>query len=86
MTMKTIKIKQIPAYFRPILWSYNFEKLDPQKNQRDIILNTLNYGNLVRWFWILKSYGKVRVWHFVKQSRPTELRLGARRLAKIIYG
>ena len=82
--MKTIKVKQIPAYFRPILWSYNFEKLDPQKNERDIVLNTLNYGNLIHWSWILKSYGKARVWQFVKQSRPTELRPGVRRLAKII--
>ena len=77
---------QIPVYFKQILWSYNFKKLDPQKNERDIILNTINYGNLVHWFWILKNYGKTGVLRIIKQGRPTELRIGARRLAKIIFG
>jgi len=78
--------KEIPAYFRPILWSYNFEKLDPQKNERDIVLNTINYGNLIHWFWISQKYGKKEVWQTVKQSRPSELRSGARRLAEILFG
>jgi len=84
--MKTETTISIPLYFKPILWSYDFEKLDPQKNKRDIILNTINYGNLIHWFWILKNYGKARVWRIAKQSRPTELRIGARRLAEVIFG
>jgi len=84
--MKTITTNKIPLNFKPILWSYDFEKLDSQNNKRDIIINTVNYGNLVHWFWILKHYGKNEVWQVVKHSRPTELRLGARRLAGIIFG
>ncbi len=86
MSMKTITTSKIPLKFKPILWSYDFEKLDPQKNKKDIIINTINYGNLAHWYWILKYYGKTEIWKVVKQSRPTELRLGARRLAGIIFG
>lgn len=35
---------QIPECFRPFLWSYDFNKLDIDKNKRRIILNLLNYG------------------------------------------
>ena len=84
--MKTITAKKIPSYFKPILWSYDFEKLDLQKNGRDIVLNTINYGNLIHWFWISEKYGKAEVWQDIKQSRPTELRPGVRRLAEIIFG
>jgi len=84
--VKSISIKPIPTYFRPILWSYDFEKLDPQKNERDIILNTINYGNLIHWFWISEKYGKTEVWRIVNQSGPSKLRSGARRLAEIMFG
>ena len=83
--MKTVTKHSIPDYFKPILWSYEFAKLDSRKNERDIILNTLNYGNLIHWFWILEKYGKAEVWRVANQTRPSELRPGARRLAKIIF-
>lgn len=84
--MKTKTAQQIPAFFKPILWSYDFEKLDSQKDQREIILQTINYGNLVHWSWILKNYGKTTVQRIIEQGQKTKLRPGARRLAEIIFG
>ncbi len=37
-------IKKVPASWRPFLWSYDFERLDLEKDKRRIILNLLNYG------------------------------------------
>jgi hypothetical protein len=84
--VKMIKANQIPAYFKPLLWSYDFDKIDPQKNERDIVLNAINYGDLIHWSWILKRYGKTGVGRVVAQSRSTRLRPGARRLIMIILG
>ena len=84
--MKTETTISIPLYFKPILWSYDFKKLDLQKNKREIVLNTINYGNLIHWCWIVQNYGRKEVWQIIKQSRPTELRLGARRLAAVVIG
>jgi hypothetical protein len=83
--MKMRGAKQIPVYFKPILWSYDFGKLDLEKNERDIILSTINYGDLIHWFWILENYGKDEVKQIIKQSRLTQLRPGARRLAELIF-
>ena len=84
--MKTITTTKIPVYFKPILWPYDFEKLDSQRNERDIVINAINYGNLVHWFWILKRYGRVEIARVIRGSRPAELRPGALRLAEIILG
>lgn len=84
--MKATTSTNIPDYFKPILWSYDFKKLDSQRNERDIVINTINYGDLVHWHWILKRYGKPEIARVVGNSRPTELRPGAHRLAKIMLG
>ena len=78
--------KKIPTYFKPLLWSYDFKKLDPQKNEQDIVLNAINYGNLLHWSWIAAEYGKPQVSQIIKRSRPLALRPGARALAKIVFG
>jgi len=84
-TMETIVSKQkLPIYFKPILWSYNFEKIDPERNSREVIVNTLNYGHLGHWFWIKKRYGKNVIDNIVG-SRTGEIRVGAKKLAEIFF-
>jgi len=78
--------KKIPTYFKPLLWSYDFDKIDPLKNEQDIIFNSINYGNLLHWSWIAAEYGKPQIRQIIEQSRPLALRPGARALAKIIFG
>jgi hypothetical protein len=37
---------QLPETFRPILWSYDFDRLDPVKHRKTIIIQANNYGTL----------------------------------------
>ncbi len=37
---------RLPDTFRPFFWSYRFEDLDLHKNEKTVIVNLVNYGNL----------------------------------------
>lgn len=82
--MKTMTGSKLPQYFRQILWSYDFEKIDAEKDARTIIINSINYGNLSHWGWIIKSYGKDRIRDVVNECRAGEVRAGAKRLIEIM--
>lgn len=77
--------KKLPDYFKPILWSYDLNKLDPEKNKKTVIVNAINYGDLKHWRWILENYGKEAVREVLAKTRVSEMRPGARRLASIIF-
>jgi len=83
--MKTSQVKALPSFFKPILWSYDFQKLDPVKDRREIILQAVKYGNLAHWFWLAENYGKDAVKKTVDQTGSSELRPGARVLAQLIF-
>ena len=51
------EVTKLPPSFKPLLWSYNFETIDPQKNIKEIVTQTINYGGLDQWRWIKKYYG-----------------------------
>jgi hypothetical protein len=36
----------LPQTFRPLLWSYDFSRIDPLKHKKTIIVQALNYGLL----------------------------------------
>ena len=58
-TMKNISSSpRLPASFKPLLWSYDFAALDPEMHKKAIIVNTINYGDLTQWRWIIAHYGK----------------------------
>lgn len=76
---------QLPSFFQPILWSYNFSALDPEIHKKVIIVNTINYGDLVHWRWVIGYYGKEAVRELLKTLPASELRPRARRLAEIIF-
>ena len=48
----------LPETFRPLLWSYDFSRIDPLKHKKTIILQALNYGTLAHWRWLVQSYGR----------------------------
>lgn len=79
------KNKQLPDFFKPILWSYNFEKIDLEKHKERIIINTLNYGDLKHWRWIIKNYGKDGIVDVLKRIPVTELRPHVLSLVSIIF-
>jgi hypothetical protein len=48
----------LPKTFRPLLWSYDFSRIDPLKHKKTIIVQALNYGTLAHWLWLVQSYGR----------------------------
>lgn len=75
----------LPDFFRPILWSYDFNKIDLEKNKKAIILNTINYGDLRHWKWIAENYGNYAVREVIGGVSSTEFRSRALRLAGLIF-
>ncbi len=61
--------KQIPASFKPYLWSYDFEKLDIERNKETIILNILYYGNFSDWKKLFQIYSEKQIKQIYKTSK-----------------
>jgi len=79
------KNRILPDFFRPILWSYDFSAIDPEKDKKTIIVNTINYGNLVHWRWINKYYGQETIKKILEQIPVSEIRPRVFRLASLIF-
>jgi hypothetical protein len=77
---------QLPETFRPILWSYDFERLDPVKHRKTIIVQAINYGTLEHWRWLTQRYGRNEVRDLLSQVPVTEIKPRARRLAELMFG
>lgn len=75
----------LPQSFRPFFWSYDFTKLDPQKNKKTVILNLVNYGNLKHWRWLVDFYGIEAVASLLKRVPVTEIRPRVLRLVSILF-
>ncbi len=72
--MKNKKLNKLPSFFKPILWSYLFNSIDLQKDKKTIIINSINYGDLKHWRWIVKYYGKKEVKKVLMTIPFTEIR------------
>ena len=81
-----IKNSKIPSFFKPLFWSYKFSSIDPHKNKRTIIINTVNYGQWEHWIWVLKFYGKENVKNIIEEIPQTEFRAPALKLISLLLG
>jgi len=77
---------RLPDIFKPILWSYDFDRIDPVKNEKTIIVQAINYGTLAHWRWLRERYGRVAVCHVLSTVPATEIRPRARWLASLVFG
>jgi hypothetical protein len=77
--------RSIPETLRPLLWSYDFAKIDPEKHQKTIIVQAINYGTLTDWHWLRARYGRVAVRDVLSSISATEIRPRARRLAGLVF-
>jgi hypothetical protein len=78
--------ERLPDSFRPILWSYDFDRVDPLKQQKTIIVQAVNYGTLAHWRWLVARYGRSAVRQVLTDVPATEIRPPARHLASLIFG
>lgn len=72
----------LPDYFKPILWSYNFCDLDPEKDKKVIIVNAVNYGDLRHWKWLKERYNVADI---LSRIPTSELRERSQRLAGLVF-
>jgi len=85
--MKTeTKNLNLPLFFKPLFWSYNFSSIDSQRDKKRIILNTINYGEWKHWIWIIKFYGKKEVKKIIEETPRTEFRAPALKLISLLLG
>lgn len=75
----------LPALFRPILWSYDFSKINPLQDATLVIVQALNYGTLDHWRWIAEFYGVDRIRRILRDVPQTAVRPGARALAALLF-
>lgn len=80
-----MKTQSLPRFFKPLLWSYNFEDIDPEKSKQTIIVNSINYGDLRHWQWIKKAYGEKEIQKVLHTIPITALRPRAAKLAQLIF-
>ena len=76
---------RLPEMFRPILWSYRFQDIDSELHQEDIIINTINYGRLEHWRWMIEHYGKEKIRSILERGLVTEFDRHSRNLAKLVF-
>lgn len=76
----------LPEMFRPLLWSYRFEDIDPAQQEREIIINAINYGDLKHWHWLVSHYGLPKVRAVLTSVPATEIRNHVRRLVCLLFG
>mgnify|MGYP001617723664 CR=1 FL=1 len=78
--------KALPDIFRPLMWSYNFSKLNPEKHKAIIIRNAINYGTLGHWRWIINHYGQGIVKEILEKTPAPAIKPRAARLAQLVLG
>jgi hypothetical protein len=75
----------LPDYFKPILWSYDFSKIDPNKDEKTLIVQAINYGDLKHWRWVTNKFGKSEIKKVLSAIQATEMSPRTRRLAQVIF-
>jgi len=68
------KTKKLPKEFKHLMWSYNFSKIDLDKNKERIIINTINYGQWKHWQWLSSYYGKQQLKKIIQETPKSEFR------------
>lgn len=76
---------KLPETFRPILWSYDFEKCDPEKMKNTIIANTIAYGDLEHWRFIKSFYGVTEVQKALNKVPASDVRPSVIKLANMMF-
>jgi len=68
------KKQKLPEDFRPLMWGYDFSKVDPEEGKEIIIINTINYGFWKHWQWLADYYGVNRLKNIITEIPKSEFR------------
>jgi hypothetical protein len=75
----------LPAIFKSLLWSYDFDRCDPMAIKKTVIKQALNYGTMEHWRWINSFYGDEQIRDVLSHIQATEINPKTRKLAEIIF-
>ena len=75
----------LPDSFRPLFWSYRFEDLDSQKDEKAVIIQLVNYGSLAHWRWLVRQYGIAEIRQVLQSIPVTEIKPRTRPLAALLF-
>ncbi len=78
--------ESLPVFFKPLLWSYDFSRIDLENDKKTIIVRAINYGDLSHWRWIVHYYGLHEVRKVLTVLPETEIRPRVRKLAELLFG
>jgi len=78
-------LDRLPDNFRPFFWSYRFEALHPSKDEKTIIVQLINYGDLGHWRWLVNEYGAAEVKRVLESIPATEIKPRTRALASLLF-
>jgi hypothetical protein len=76
---------RLPDDFRPFFWSYRFEELEKAKDEKTIVVQLINYGDLGHWRWLVREYGAAEVKRVLESIPATEIKPRTRVLASVIF-
>ena len=62
-------MKKVPKQFQRVLWSYDVNKMDLEKDKREIITQVLNYGTWEDLKLLYKLYSEKEIKEVVKNPR-----------------
>lgn len=78
------KPQKLPQFFKPLLWSYDFSRIDATRHRKEITVNTINYGTWRHWEWLFKAYGVNEVRRIVEETPVTAFRDRALKLVSLL--
>lgn len=76
---------QLPQTFRPLLWSYDFDELDPDRHKKTIISAVIRYGRLREWRWIIDHYGREEIKSVLAETPASSLRPSLKKLLELVF-
>jgi hypothetical protein len=77
--------KKLPQSFKPYFWSYDFSKIDSDKNKKTVVSQITNYGTIDDWRWLVRNYGWSGVRDTLIDFRPGEIKKRTLKLASIVF-
>lgn len=75
----------IPVIFKPLLWSYDFERCDPLKMKKTLIVQALSYGTLEHWRWIRNFYGDEEIRNVLAHIPAAAIKTKTKPLIEAIF-